>query len=278
VLPTAPGEAVLVDAGPDITAIDRCLSDLGVERLPLVVLTHLDADHVGGLVGALDGRSVGVVATGVLSPLDDRLPGIEARVRPSGAERTRFLPGDTWQAGSVTLEVLAPAAERATAAAEVNDLSLVIRATVRGVRVLLTGDLGAEAEARLRTSGVDLRADVLKVPHHGSGDADPGFLTVTGARAALISVGADNTYGHPARSLLETLTRAGMRVHRTDRQGDVAVVGSAEEWGVSGRGRGASRRGSARPCGGGPGPSLLRGTMQSCQPPRPCHRFRACGW
>lgn len=240
VLPTGPGAGVLVDAGPDIAAIDRCLDDLRIERLPLVVLTHLDADHVGGLVGALDGRSVGAVATGVLSPLDDRLPGIESLIRPSGAERIRFLPGDTWAGGAVALEVLAPGPERATAGTEVNDLSLVIRATVRGVRVLLTGDLGAEAEARLHTSGIDLRADVLKVPHHGSADADPGFLTASGARAALISVGADNTYGHPARSLLETLTRAGMRVHRTDQQGDVAVVGSADEWGVAARGRTAA--------------------------------------
>jgi competence protein ComEC len=239
VLPTAPGEAVLVDAGPDIPAIDRCLEDLGVEHLPLVVLTHLDADHVGGLAGALDGRSVGIVATGVLSPLDDRLPGVDALIRRAGAERVRFLPGDTWEGGALALEVLAPGAEQATAAAEVNDLSLVVRATVRGLRVLLTGDLGAEAEARLRTSGVDLRADVLKVPHHGSADADPGFLMGTGARAALISVGADNTYGHPASSLLQTLTGAGMRVHRTDQQGDLAVVGSAEEWGVAARRQGA---------------------------------------
>jgi competence protein ComEC len=104
--------------------------------------------------------------------------------------------------------------------------------------VLLTGDLGAEAEARLHRGGTDLRADVLKVPHHGSGDADAAFLTATGARVALISVGADNTYGHPARTLLETLGRAGMAVHRTDQDGDLAVAGAAGAWGVAARGRG----------------------------------------
>ena len=76
---------------------------------------------------------------------------------------------------------------------------MVVRVTVRGVRVLLTGDLGRSAEARLVASGIDLRADVLKVPHHGSGDADPEFLAASGARVALVSVGADNTYGHPDR-------------------------------------------------------------------------------
>ncbi len=240
VLPTGTeGEAVLVDAGPDLASVDRCLEGLGIESLPLVLLSHLDADHVGGLAGALDGRAVGTVATGALSPADDRVPALDALSRRAGADRVRLLAGERREAGAVVLEVLAPEPERATAAAEPNDLSLVVRATVRGVRVLLTGDLGAEAEARLRTSGVDLRADVLKVPHHGSADADPGFLTATGARAALVSVGADNTYGHPARSLLQTLTGAGMRVHRTDQQGDLAVVGSADDWGVAARGRGA---------------------------------------
>ncbi len=236
VLPTGPGAGVLVDAGPDVAAVDRCLEELGIERLPLVLLSHLDADHVGGLAGALDGREVGTVATGALSPADDRVPAVDALIRRAGAERTLLLPGETRQEDAVALEVLAPEPARATAAAEANDLSMVVRATVRGVRILLTGDLGAAAEARLRTSGVDLRADVLKVPHHGSADADPGFLTVTGARVALISVGADNTYGHPTRSLLEILEGAGMRVHRTDRGGDLAVVGSSDDWGVAARG------------------------------------------
>jgi competence protein ComEC len=102
--------------------------------------------------------------------------------------------------------------------------------------VLLTGDLGAEAEARLVAGGIDLRADVLKVPHHGSGDADPEFLAASGARLALISVGADNTYGHPTGRLLGWLAQAGMQVRRTDREGDLAVVGSVASWGVAVRG------------------------------------------
>jgi competence protein ComEC len=86
------------------------------------------------------------------------------------------------------------------------------------------------------SSGIDLRADVLKVPHHGSSDADPEFLAASGARVALVSVGADNTYGHPTARTLTWLTGDGMRVHRTDREGDLAVVGSAGSWGVAPRG------------------------------------------
>jgi competence protein ComEC len=233
VLPTGAGEGVLVDSGPDVGAVDRCLDRLGIDSLPLVLLSHLDADHAGGLRGALDGRDVGIVATGTLSPADDRAPALDALVRRSGARRTVLVPGARRTVGEAAIEVLAPEPRQATAFAEPNDLSMVVRVTYRGIRILFTGDLGAEAEARIVAAGTDLRADVLKVPHHGSADADPDFLTATGARVALVSVGADNTYGHPAPSTVRVLEEAGMRVHRTDREGDLAVAGDARSWGVA---------------------------------------------
>jgi competence protein ComEC len=249
VLPTGPGAGLLVDAGPDVGAVDRCLDRLGIDALPLVLISHLDADHVGGLAGALGGRVVGVVATGTLSPADERARAFESRVRAAGGERAVLVPGDRRTVGGVTVEVLAPAPGRATAAAEPNDLSLVVRVAVRGLTILFTGDLGSEAEARLAADGTDLRADVLKVPHHGSGDADPGFLAASGARVALISVGADNTYGHPTGRLLTWLAQAGMRVHRTDREGDLALVGKGDQWGVAARGRGGGNAAAPEPSG-----------------------------
>jgi competence protein ComEC len=113
------------------------------------------------------------------------------------------------------------------------------------LRVLFTGDLGAAAQARILATGVDLRADVLKVPHHGSADVDPEFLAASGAQVALVSVGADNTYGHPTPGLLALLARNGMRVHRTDVEGDLAVVGSNQAWGVAARGDASSRAAAA---------------------------------
>ena len=233
VVPTTAGAGVLVDAGPDVGPVDRCLDRLGIDRLPLVLLSHLDADHVGGLAGALSGREVGTVATGTLAPDDDHAGDLDELVRSVGARRTVLLPGDRRTVGPAAFEVLAPERRRAVPGAEPNDLSMVVRLTVRDLRVLFTGDLGAEAEQRLVRSGVDLAADVLKVPHHGSGDADPEFLAATGAGVALISLGADNTYGHPAPRLLGWLRDAGIRVHRTDLEGDLAVTGSAGDWAVA---------------------------------------------
>lgn len=280
VVPTGPGAGVLVDAGPDVGAVDRCLDRLGIDALPLVLMSHLDADHVAGLAGALAGRDVGVVATGTLAPTDERVGAFERLVRRSGGLRAVLVPGDRRTVGTATIEVLAPVPERATAAAAANDLSLVVRITQRGVRILFTGDLSAAAEARILASGVDLTADVLKVPHHGSGDADPAFLAASGARVALISVGADNAHGHPARRLLTWLERAGMRVHRTDRDGDLAVVGSAGAWGVAAR-TGAGGGGAAAGCqvsADGRGVSAPRGTMQACRPPTPSNPPPASAW
>jgi competence protein ComEC len=188
-------------------------------------------------------------------------------VADAGAERVVLAPGERRTVGTASFEVLAPDPDRATAAAAANDLSMVVRATQRGVRVLLTGDLGAEAEARIVADGTDLSADVLKVPHHGSADADPDFLAASGAAVALVSVGADNTYGHPTDRLLDWLAAEGMRTYRTDRDGDLAVVGRAGEWGVAVRGpdlvQRATALGTAGTSGGTPvGPAVARSRRQ----------------
>jgi competence protein ComEC len=236
VIPTAPGAGILVDAGPEVGPVDHCLDRLGIDTLPLVLLSHLDADHVGGLAGALSGRDVGVVATGPLAPDDSRSGPLDALLGRTSGTRGLLEAGDRRRVGNADVEVLAPSPDRAVAGTAANDLSMVVRVTVHGLRLLFTGDLGAEAENRLVRDGIDLTADVLKVPHHGSADADPEFLAVTHARVALVSVGADNTYGHPTPRLLQWLRDDGMRVHRTDRQGDLAITGAADDWAVVARG------------------------------------------
>jgi len=105
-----------------------------------------------------------------------------------------------------------------------NDASLVLRVGVDDLTVLLTGDVEPDGQARILATGVDLRADVLKIPHHGSSRQDPAFFASTGARVAIASAGLDNSYGHPAPSTLRLATGLGMTVLRTDQQGSVAVT------------------------------------------------------
>ena len=107
----------------------------------------------------------------------------------------------------------------------VNNTSVVIKATTAVGRVLLTGDVELDAQADLLASGQDLRADVLKVAHHGSRFNAEQFLAAVRPRVAIISVGAHNRYGHPSQHVIDVLIAAGTRVMRTDLNGDVAVAG-----------------------------------------------------
>ncbi len=221
-LRSGPGSAVVVDAGPDAAAVDRCLRRMDIEAVPLVVLTHFHADHVDGLAGVLRGRSAGeVVVTSLADP-----PGAVDAVRRLAAGRgiepvvTAYDRG--WRVGDVRLQEVWPVPGAPTSGP--NDASVVLVAEVGGVRVLLTGDVEPEAQSRLARTLAGLRVDVLKVPHHGSRYQDLPFLTGLAARVALVSVGADNDYGHPAADTLGALEEAGARVLRTDLDGDLVVT------------------------------------------------------
>jgi competence protein ComEC len=114
-----------------------------------------------------------------------------------------------------------------------NNASVVLLAEVAGVRILLTGDVEPSAQAALARDLGGLRVDVLKVPHHGSRHQDLDWLTSLGARLALVSVGEDNDYGHPAPDLVTALSAGGAQVWRTDLAGDVVVVAADGEVGVA---------------------------------------------
>jgi competence protein ComEC len=241
VLNAGRGAAVVVDTGPDPPAMARCLDRLGVRALPVVVLTHFHADHVDGLPAVLQGRPVGEIdVTGTEDPAYGAeevhrwaaAAGVPVRVPPYGEARR---VGDlTWQViGPVTAVVGGNHAEEGSVA---NNSSLVMLVEVRGIRILMSGDMEPEAQQRLDASLPDLHVDVLKVPHHGSRYQDPDLLDGLGARLAVVSVGRDNDYGHPAAATIALLRRAGMRVERTDQDGDVAVTVRGGTLGVRDRG------------------------------------------
>ncbi|MBA9006919.1 ComEC/Rec2 family competence protein [Thermomonospora cellulosilytica] len=220
VLATGPGQAVVVDTGPDPDLVDSCLDGLGVRSIPLLVLTHPHADHIDGTPGVRRGRSVGTVVTSARTNGKEDRHLAELAVRPATA-------GHRWRIGDLTLEILAPATTGPALLSDadgeaVNNTSVVLLARRPGFSALLTGDIEIDAQRALlpRVPHVQL----LKVPHHGARYQDPAFLAATRATISITSVGEGNDYGHPAPSTLALLQRLGMRVYRTDLHGDIAVV------------------------------------------------------
>ncbi|MDQ0580964.1 ComEC/Rec2 family competence protein [Streptomyces rishiriensis] len=227
VLAAGGGAGVVVDAGPDPALVDRCLSKLGITRVPLVVLTHFHADHVAGLPGVLRGRAVGAIeTTGFEEPVDQ----VEFVRREAAARHVpvvRAAAGERRRAGALDWEVLWPPSHPAPRPDGPNDASVTLLVRTAGLRMLLLGDLEPPAQqALLRSPAAPLvrGVDVLKVAHHGSAYQDPDLLRAAAPRLALISCGADNPYGHPAPSTVAALRAGGAAVLRTDRDGALAVA------------------------------------------------------
>lgn len=218
ILLTTPGGAhVLVDSGPSGMGLVRELGTVlpGWERSVEVVLTsHPQQDHVGGLPELLRRYQVGETrGTGATAGiLAYRLSVAEA------GEPRRLARGDRWEEDGVLFEVLWPPAGYVSS--ELNDMSLVLRVSYGQTVFLLTGDIQAAAQRTLMTME-DVRADVLKVPHHGSKSSGSEFLSAVAPAVAVVSVGQGNPYGHPSMVTMETLRSA--TTLRTDVDGRVSV-------------------------------------------------------
>ncbi|MEQ4724833.1 ComEC/Rec2 family competence protein [Nonomuraea sp. B19D2] len=240
VVAAGPGRGVVVDTGPDPIAMDRCLRRIGVDDVPLLVLTHPHADHVDGLPGVLRNRRVGAVVVSPQRTGTRSSAHISAMLAHQHIPEWTASPGTRWRFGPSELTVLAPDLAQTEMnghgeGSAINNSSVVVHVRWRSGSILLSGDLETEAQEELLRR-VSVRADILKTPHHGSNRQSPDFLSAVGARAALISVGADNDYGHPALSTLTLLRRLGASIYRTDKSGDLAVVEREGEMAVVSRG------------------------------------------
>jgi competence protein ComEC len=218
--------AVVVDTGMSARAIDRCLEDLGVDHIAVLVLTHFHADHVNGVGGVLDGRRVDSVVTTVAHEPPEQVTGVAHELARRGIRWTSVRAGSHFSVGSDSYRIIWPrriiTSGRISAGSVANNASIVIDARVRGLRVLLTGDIEPPAQTALLTEQGGF--DVVKIPHHGSPHQHPRFASWADAEVAIVSVGADNSFGHPADSTIAQWQESGATVVRTDLHGDVAIV------------------------------------------------------
>src|SRR5882724_5292705 len=226
-LRTPNGRWIVIDGGPRTPERDAgrrvvvpFLRDQGVGRVAVVVATHGDADHLGGLPAVVEAFPPELV----LEPGEplgrplylEFLAGVEA----SGARWHGARAGDRVEVDSVVLEVLSPDSLWLRLPLDVNEHGVVLRVRYGAGRLLFQADAGLPVEGRL--AGTVGRVDLLKVGHHGSRTATSDeWLDELAPREAVISVGRNNNYGHPAPEVLQRLARHGITVFRTDRSGTI---------------------------------------------------------
>jgi competence protein ComEC len=190
------------------------------------ILSHPHADHIGGAASVIRRLPVGFLWDGGYAQGSAVYEGVLESARARGVAWRAARAAEAIDIDGVRLTVLSPDSAEIAAAPDANAASVIVMAEYRGVRVLLTGDAEREVEARLaRRLGKDLRADVLKVGHHGSATSTTApWLDAVAPRLALVSVGAGNRYGHPSPEILGALQARGAHVLRTDDVGTIVVA------------------------------------------------------
>ena len=207
------GRQVLVDGGPEAQDATRLLGSalpFWDRSLDVVVLTHGHADHLTGLLDVLRRYDVGHIVEREASYATPGYVGWRHAVEDEGAVVTQARAGHVIDLGDgTTIEVLHPAEMlMAGTDSDLNNASIVLRVVYGDVSFLLTGDIFVEAEREMLSRGVDVRSTVIKIPHHGSrSSSSPEFVELVGPSVAVISVGADNRFGHPHAETLEVLGR-----------------------------------------------------------------------
>lgn len=224
------GDSILIDLGETEVLIDGGGKSPGVVdylhnyvngTLEVMVATHPDADHIGGLIAVLDSFNVTQIWLNGDTGNSTTYAQFMAAVNSEGAQLHNATRGDQIEAGSLTFTVLNPV----DLSGLTNDNSIVLNLTYGAVDFLFTGDAEEGAEASMLEAGKVPSAEILKVGHHGSRTASSeAFLEKVRPEVAIIMVGEGNQYGHPHNETIDRLNEIGAQIYRTDVNGTILVT------------------------------------------------------
>jgi competence protein ComEC len=215
---------ILIDGGTKNSSnkVVPYIKSLGIEKLNIVISTHPHADHIGGLISVINSFKVDNVIDAGINHTSATFKEYLKAVKAKNINYLTPSPGESFDLGTnVKLIVYGPYNRYKS---DLNNSSVVVKIIYGSTSFLFTGDAESKEESQLISGGLDLSATVLKVGHHGSKTSSKlKFLKKVNPKISVISVGKDNSYGHPAKTTIDNLLSIGSSVYRTDTTGDIII-------------------------------------------------------
>lgn len=227
ILITLGNSSMLIDAGnnDDGKAVVDFIAAKGISKLDIVVGTHPHEDHIGGLDDVINAFDIGEIIMPKVSHTTKTYKDVLTAIKNKNHTVTAAKAGQTYALGSANIQVISPVKDKYE---NLNQYSAVMRLTYQNTSFLFTGDMEKANEDELLASLADVKADVLKVAHHGSRTSSTSsFLSAVSPQYAIICVGEDNSYKHPNANVLSRLQNM-MTVYRTDVHGTITVTSDGQ--------------------------------------------------